>query len=167
MLNYFQRLESYKQSHYFQINGKFLDIYNNQLHLWFQNLDVVKDVLTFASESKLADDKEILYIRFFGTMEPTAEVKMAFKEMLNQANLLLAKTLGASKTWNEIKPLPNLPERHFTTIVTVRKEQKETKKEQSSLTEFTEEIHNDREDEQGSRRKSRAVRIPPDNSESV
>lgn len=163
MLNFFQRLDLYKSKNLFQVNGKYLDLYTNNLHSWYQNIDVIKDILVHASSLNIADEKEILYIRFFGE-DLDDRIRLEFLENLNSANITLAVESGKSEVWEKIKPLPELPSRHFTTIAVVRFEppkKKEVEQKQE------EDIHNDPEFDKESRRKPRAIRGSSNDQESV
>lgn len=116
MLNYFQRIDSFKQRNYFQVNGQFLDIYGPKLHEWAQSLDTVKDILQYASSINIADHYDILSIRIIADYQPVD--KAALMDSIITANQLLAEELGESVTWAEIKQ-EGSPKRHFLTTTFV------------------------------------------------
>lgn len=115
MLNYFERINSYKQNSYFQINEKYLDLYYKKLPEWIQNLDIVKDILSFASSIGLKDEYDILYVRIFGG-EYDEKMKESIENIFHMANLILAEELGPSEFWKTLKTVATTNDRHFAAI---------------------------------------------------
>lgn len=112
MLNYFQRIDSYKKQLYFQINGKNLDIYTPKVPNWSQNLQVAKDILQYAGESKIEDSYGVLNIRSFaGALTPNDKINL--DNILAQANTQLGLEVGE----NDITKSLGLGPRHFSAIV--------------------------------------------------
>ena len=155
-MNYIQRISEYKRKNYFQINTPFLDLYTGAINEWSQNLDVVKDILSFASSLDLYDQYELLNVRFIG-QDISEDDKNLFMQTALTANQLLADELGESETWASIKP-EGAPKRHFLTIVLVP-----SNKNKTTLDEF--EIKD--ESSEQPKRKTRTVRPVSDDSESV
>lgn len=115
MLNYFQRLNSYRTNNYFQVNGSTLDVYVPTLPKWSQNLDVVKDILLHAHDLDIADSFEILTIRLTGV--DLSQVEQAvFLETLTTANQVLGESHVKSEVWESMKPEGAAP-RLFLAIV--------------------------------------------------
>lgn len=112
MLNYFERIESYKKQLFFQINKEFLDFYVPKISLWSQDLLVAKDILKYASENKISDSYGVLNIRCFaGNISKEEERKVS--DILSTANNQLASELGE----NDITKGLGLNPRHFSAIV--------------------------------------------------
>lgn len=115
MLNFNQRIEYYRNLNYFQINGDNLDLYQKRLPEWYQKIDVLKDLLVYASEQKLQNEYDILFIRVFGG-NITADQERILKNNAYIINLQLAKELGASEYWRSIKLDSYVPDLHFASI---------------------------------------------------
>jgi hypothetical protein len=115
MLNYFERLDSYKRRNYFQINGTTLDVYVPTLPQWSQNLDVVKDILMYTHDIDIADAFGILTIRLTGTAIEGVELA-SFEDTLKTANQVLSGALGSAEVWESIKP-DGAPSRVFLAII--------------------------------------------------
>lgn len=101
-MNYFQRLDRYRKLNYFQVNGNMLDVYVPTLPQWSQNLDVVKDILTYSDDIDIADEFDILTIRLTGK-EITSEELTAFESTLATANQVLGETTP-NELWETMKP---------------------------------------------------------------
>lgn len=112
MLNYFERIDDYKRKLYFQVNGKFIDFYTPKINQWSQNLQIISDILQFASETDIQDSYGVLNIRFFAGM-PSIEDQHKLMDILSLANFNLADKLGE----NDITKSLGLSKRHFSAIV--------------------------------------------------
>lgn len=117
MLNFQQRINRYKQTNYFLINGVYLDLFVPKLSGWYQDTLVISDILEYASLLKLnKDNYEILNIRFIGgTVD--ANTKSIFTSNLDVVNESLAHKLSKSSIWEDAnKTKPHRP-RHFAVIL--------------------------------------------------
>lgn len=115
MLNYKQRLQSYELKSYYQVNEGYLDVYAKKLPEWYQKLDVIKDVLTHASNVSLQNNYDILFVRLFGG-DISKEMVDTFIYNLGLANRDLAITLGVSDYWKKIRLDSSVEDRHFAAI---------------------------------------------------
>ena len=164
-MNYYDRLDSYRRRNYFQINQPYLDIYGPTVPVWADKVDVVSDILKFASSAGLGAEYDILSIRVIGPMIDLS-TKERLLSTLDTANQLLADELGSSDLWEEMKG-EGAAKRHFLTItVSAPKIEKVTLPPIEEINEpHTEKLETG--DEADSIRKPRSVRTVPDNKGSV